>query len=147
MRCILGIVRRVNLQPALRVLATGMLIVPAAPTNAQSLTLLEPNSAWANVVRGEALLVDVREQVTDPGIAVGAIHAPSTTISSIAGRIDPGMLVIVYGDGPVPPNALQVLRGMHTGEIAVLAGGSDAWDAASLPVSRMKQSRGMYRLH
>jgi rhodanese-related sulfurtransferase len=96
----------------------------------------DPGEA-ANALREGALLVDVREQDEwDDGHIPGAIHIPLGQLRERLDEIPVDVEVItVCRSGMRSARAAgQVAKGGRT--VSNLTGGTNAWDAAGLPVTR-----------
>jgi rhodanese-related sulfurtransferase len=106
---------------------------------------LSPDQVAAEQQRGEAMLVDVREQIErdENGAIAGAVHAPRGMLEFFADpsspyhreEFDPNRRVIVHcASGGRSALSADLLQQMGYSSVAHLDGGLGAWKAAGQPV-------------
>lgn len=111
---------------------------PRAQAAASQVRLIEPATAVDWFKRGEAVIVDVREQGE-----YGAGHIPGSVLVSLSsfdpGRVpvDPSKKLIFHCQSGMRcgPAAAQMVQSGFTGEINRLRGGLKAWTKAGGPVT------------
>jgi rhodanese-related sulfurtransferase len=99
-------------------------------------THVSPREAQTLVERGEAILVDVREDAEwSAGHVPGAFHVPLSRFEAEIGRVPPTKRVILYClSGGRSGRALSLCARMGLRIDTHVAGGIGAWRAAGLPV-------------
>ena len=105
-------------------------------------TDISPAAALAAAERGQALLLDVREDHEwAAGHAPGALHVPLGRLHPDAVPQDRPVIVVCHLGGRSAV-AAQALGGIGY-DVRNLGGGMDAWAAAGLPVVRDDGSPGV----
>ncbi len=121
---------------------TAAQLVAEAKQRVENLT---PTQVAAEVERGEALLVDLREpeERAEQGTIPGAVHAPRGMLEFYADpsgpyhrpEFDPQRRVILHcASGGRSALAADSLRQLGYGDVAHLDGGLKAWREAGQPV-------------
>lgn len=116
-----------------------MLKRPFGPSNVPE---IEPRQAWEHVERGEAFIIDVREDDEVAEISVpGATHIPLGMLRDKAATLPKdGEFLILCLSGQRSAMATQYLRGEgYTGATSI-KGGIIAWYHAGLPTLPNGQS-------
>jgi rhodanese-related sulfurtransferase len=112
----------------------------------QTVENLTPEQIDAELTRGEALVVDLREpgELADTGTIPGAVHAPRGMLEFYAdptspyhrAEFDPARRTILYcASGGRSALAASALRGLGYASVAHLDGGFKAWVASGRPAS------------
>jgi rhodanese-related sulfurtransferase len=112
---------------------------------------LSPDQLAAELHRGGAMLVDVREQNErdEHGMIAGAVHAPRGMLEFFADpsspyhrrEFDPNRRVILHcASGGRSALSADLLQQMGYGSVAHLDGGLTAWKAAGQPVEGGQQA-------
>lgn len=105
---------------------------------------IAPKDASAEAAAGKAVFLDVREPVEWEHHIAGAVQVPRGILEFIAdpaspkheAKLDPAGRVIVYcRSGHRAALAAVTLKDMGFENVANLAGGITAWQAAGLPTS------------
>ena len=113
----------------------------------QRVAELTPAQVAAEVERGQALLVDLREpgERAESGAIAGAVHAPRGMLEFYADpsspyhrpEFDPQRRVILHcASGGRSALAADTLRQLGYGDVAHLGGGLKAWKEAGLPTGQ-----------
>jgi rhodanese-related sulfurtransferase len=112
----------------------------------QTVENLTPEQIDAEIARGEALVVDLREpgELADTGTLPGAVHAPRGMLEFYADptspyhrmEFDPSRRTIVYcASGGRSALAASTLRELGYADVAHLDGGYKAWAASGRPAT------------
>ncbi len=109
-----------------------MLRRPFGPLNVPE---IEPREAWEKAERGEATIIDVREDDEVAQIAVpGATHIPLGTLRDKAATLPKdGQFLFLCQSGQRSAMATQFLRGEGYTGATNIKGGIIAWYHAGLP--------------
>jgi rhodanese-related sulfurtransferase len=113
----------------------------------QSVEHLTPEQFAAEIARGDAVVVDLREagEQADTGVIAGAVHAPRGMLEFYADpesryhrpEFDPGRRTILYcASGGRSALAAETLRKLGYANVAHLDGGVNGWIAKGQPVER-----------
>ncbi|PWK65178.1 rhodanese-related sulfurtransferase [Streptomyces sp. CG 926] len=98
---------------------------------------VSPAQARRSTIDGDAVLLDVREQVEwNAGHAPGAIHIPLSRLvtgAALPSAAEDRPLVVICRSGNRSRQATELLAGRGAGAVDV-KGGMNAWAAAGLPV-------------
>jgi rhodanese-related sulfurtransferase len=111
----------------------------------QAVENLTPEQTAAEIARGDALLVDLREpgERTENGAITGSVHAPRGMLEFHAdpasvyhrAEFDPARRTILYcASGGRSALAAQTLRELGYTDVAHLDGGLKAWIASGRPM-------------
>ncbi|WP_406401622.1 rhodanese-like domain-containing protein [Streptomyces sp. NBC_00879] len=104
-----------------------------------------PDQARRSTTDGDAVLLDVREQVEwNAGHAPGAVHAPLSRLvtgAALPSVADGRPLVVICRSGHRSQQAAKLLAGRGA-EAVDVKGGMTAWAAAGLPVVDERGSSG-----
>jgi rhodanese-related sulfurtransferase len=106
----------------------------------KNITEISPAEAAAKAKRGEAMIVDVREQDEwDEGHIPEAIHLSRGTVElEIEEKVtDPNAMIVCHcGGGGRSALATESLWKMGYKNVRSMAGGLKAWKAAGLPTTK-----------
>jgi rhodanese-related sulfurtransferase len=105
-----------------------------------------PQDAWEDIVRGDAVVLDVREPIEWEEHIEGAVKVPRGILEFQAdpaspahnAALDPGRRVIVVcRSGTRATLAAATLMDLGFTDVVNLTGGMTAWKAAGLPTSEV----------
>jgi rhodanese-related sulfurtransferase len=131
--------RRFILATTLFVFCAMMMLV-IGQAQGDGVRRLTPAEARAIVSKGQAVIIDVRgEDSYKAGHIKGALWIPLNDISSRAGELPRGKMIITYCSWPAEhtsARAVQMMKekGLENG--AALLGGYDAWVKAGYPTEK-----------
>jgi rhodanese-related sulfurtransferase len=105
------------------------------PSGTPSVPEIEPRSAWDKAQRGEAIIVDVREDDEVAEIAVpGATHIPLGLLRDRVSELPrDGELLLICHSGQRSSMATRFLRDEGFAGATNITGGIVAWFHAGLP--------------
>lgn len=101
---------------------------------------IEVATAQERLSVGSAIFVDVRDSgAYAAGHIPGALTITSPDLNTQLATLQPGTLIIIYGDAARPDagrRGAQIFIDLGFAEVAALNGGFEAWTTAGLPVEQ-----------
>ena len=103
---------------------------------------LSPAEATGKINRDDAAVLDVRSEADfQNGHVLGAINIPLSQLDSSVARLQKYKakpLIAICATGQTANNAVRKLRQAGFEDLYSVAGGINAWEGASLPLTRTK---------
>ncbi|HSF97149.1 MAG TPA: rhodanese-like domain-containing protein [Ornithinibacter sp.] len=122
---------------------TAVQMVGAATARVATVT---PQDAWEEVVRGDAVVLDVREPIEWEEHIEGAVKVPRGILEFQADPASPahntaldpdGRVIVVCRSGTRAALAAATLMDLGFTDVVNLAGGMTAWKHAGLPTAEV----------